>query len=110
MKGAGERAVRGAAQAAAQPLKKKAPRTAAVKPATVKNQTAGRPAAAKAPASPNPVVQRLLGAVEREVGIAIGALKCVGSGLVRQAQSVVAPGPRPKPAQKKQPASAARGK
>ncbi len=71
-----------------------------------------RPAApaAKVPARPKPVVQRLLGAVEREVGIAFGAIKNVGSGLVRQARAVVAPVSGSKPAPKKRPASAARGK
>ena len=104
------RAVKGVAPAAGKPVKKPATSTPAAKPAPARAQTAARTPATKPPARPKPVVQRLLGAVEREVGIAFGALKSVGYGLVRQAQSVVAPENRSNSAPKKRPASAARGR
>ena len=69
------------------------------------------------PATPPPVVKPvrakgaprgLIGSVEREVGIALGALKSAGSGLVRQAQRVMGAASA-KPAIKKRPTQKARG-
>ncbi len=61
---------------------------------------AAAPAKAKPPVKAKPVVKKapakaagrgVVGTVEREIGFIFGAFKSAGSGLVRQAQAVVAP-------------------
>ena len=110
VKRAAERAIKGVGLAAGKQPKRSAPPPPPAKPTTVKAQSAGRAPAVKVPARAKPAVPRVLGVVEREVGIALGALKSVGSGLIRQAQSVIVPKPRSKPKPTQRPVSAARGK
>ena len=111
VKNAAEQAIKGVGLAAGKkPKRSAAPPPPPAKPATVKAHSVGRAPAGKVPVRTKPAVQRVLGVVEREVGIAFGALKSVGSGLIRQAQSVIVPKPRSKRKPTQRPVPAARGR